>query len=119
MADGDLAPLTPAAFQVLLALARGDAHGYGIMGFVHDVTRGSARLSPGTLYRTLGKLAEDGLVEEAPGTHEDHPHDSRRRYYRLTQTGRSTAAHEAARLDRLVTEAGRAGLLDLHEVSPA
>ncbi|MFI5587916.1 PadR family transcriptional regulator [Amycolatopsis sp. NPDC051758] len=106
MADGN--PLTPAAFQVLLALAAGPggrAHGYGIMGFVAEVTDGAVQLGPGTLYRTLTRLAADGLAEELPGE------DSRRRYYRITPAGREAASHEASLLRRLVAAAGDAGLL--------
>ncbi|WP_370968416.1 PadR family transcriptional regulator [Amycolatopsis sp. cg9] len=110
MADGN--PLTPAAFQVLLALANGAggrAHGYGIMGFVAEVTGGAVQLGPGTLYRTLTRLAADGLAEELPGE------DSRRRYYRITPAGRAAAAREAAMLGRLVAAAGDAGLLGREE----
>jgi DNA-binding PadR family transcriptional regulator len=107
----NLAPLTPAAFQVLLALARGPVHGYAIMGFVEDVTGGAVRLGPGTLYRTIGRLVADGLVEEADGADPDAPPDARRRYYRLTGPGRRAATAEAARLARLVDAAGEAGLL--------
>ncbi|MFD8497665.1 PadR family transcriptional regulator [Amycolatopsis sp. NPDC059657] len=105
-------PLTPAGFQVLLALAGGKAHGYGIMGFISEVTGGSVQLGPGTLYRTLARLAADGLLEEVPDAREDEPHDARRRYYRLTTRGRRRAAEEAALLGRLVAAADQAGLLD-------
>ncbi len=81
------------------------------MGFVDEVSGGDAQLGPGTLYRTLARLVADGLVEEAPDASEDQPHDSRRRYYRLTGTGRQAAAREAEFLGRLVAVAGRAGLL--------
>ncbi|EME53327.1 PadR family transcriptional regulator [Amycolatopsis decaplanina] len=113
MADGN-PQLTPAAFQTLLALANGRggrAHGYAIMGFVDQVSGGTAQLGPGTLYRTLARLVADGLVEEAPDASEDQPHDSRRRYYRLTSTGRDVATREAEFLSRLVAVAGQAGLL--------
>ncbi|WET78416.1 PadR family transcriptional regulator [Amycolatopsis sp. QT-25] len=110
MADGN-PQLTPAAFQTLLALARGRAHGYAIMGFVDEVSGGTAQLGPGTLYRTLARLVADGLAEEAPDAGEDQPHDSRRRYYRLTRAGRAVAAREAEFLSRLVAVAGQAGLL--------
>lgn len=111
MADGKLPPLTPAAFQVMLALAGGPAHGYRIMGFVHDVTAGEVQLGPGTLYRTLARLSADGLVEETHGRRTDEPHDARRRYYRLTGLGWRTASREAELQARLVDAATRVGLL--------
>jgi DNA-binding PadR family transcriptional regulator len=108
-------PLTPAAFQVLLALAAGEAHGYAVMRFVEQVTAGSVRLGPGTLYRTIGRLLADGLVEEVEGGDPGAPHDARRRYYRLTQLGRQAARVEAAQLERLVAAAMHAGLLPSEE----
>jgi DNA-binding PadR family transcriptional regulator len=111
----NLTPLTPAAFQVLLALARGPVHGYAIMGFAEDVTGGAVRLGPGTLYRTIGRLVADGLVEEADRADPDAPHDARRRYYRLTPLGRQAAQAEAALLARMVAAADHAGLLPAKE----
>jgi DNA-binding PadR family transcriptional regulator len=104
-------PLTPAAFQVLLALAAGQAHGYAVMQFVEQVTAGTVRLGPGTLYRTIARLLADGLVEEAEGGDPAAPHDARRRYYRLTPLGRQAAQAEAALLQRLAAAAIQAGLL--------
>jgi DNA-binding PadR family transcriptional regulator len=112
MADRNAPPLTPAGFQVLLALAGGAAHGYGVMRFVEDLSDGSVRLGPGTLYRTLQRLVADGLVIEVEGAGESaEPHDARRRYYELTELGRSAARHEAELLSRLVAVATDAGLL--------
>ncbi|SFP32255.1 Transcriptional regulator PadR-like family protein [Amycolatopsis arida] len=111
MADGTPPAVTPAAFQVLLALARGRAHGYAIMGFVGEITDGAVQLGPGTLYRTLARLAADGLVEEAPEERADEPHDARRRYYRLTRLGWEVARREAELVDRLAAAAAAAGLL--------
>ncbi|MDV6011693.1 PadR family transcriptional regulator [Haloechinothrix sp. LS1_15] len=107
-------PVTPAAFQVLLALASGQAHGYRIMGFISELTGGSVQIGPGTLYRTLGRLVADGLVEQAPGPEDpgDAPHDARRRYYRLTEQGWQVARREAALHARLAQAAADAGLLD-------
>ncbi|WP_158887009.1 PadR family transcriptional regulator [Amycolatopsis anabasis] len=110
MADGNPPPLTPAAFQVVLALAGGKAHGYGIMGFVNELTGGSVQLGPGTLYRTLARLAADGLVEEITGMRENEPHDARRRYYRLTDLGWRAAVRETELLQRLLDAAADAGL---------
>jgi DNA-binding PadR family transcriptional regulator len=108
-------PLTPAAFQVLLALAAGDAHGYAVMRLVEQVTAGTVRLGPGTLYRTIGRLLADGLVEETHGGDPAAPHDARRRYYRLTPLGRQAAKDEAALLQRMVAAATEAGLLPTKE----
>lgn len=106
-----LPELTPAAFQVLLALATGEAHGYAVMKFVEDLTDGAVRLAPGTLYRTMARLVADGLVEETDRSDPRAPHDARRRYYRLTRQGRRVARDEAAMLARLVDAAETAGLL--------
>jgi DNA-binding PadR family transcriptional regulator len=103
-------PLTPAGFQVLLALAAGPAHGYAVMRFVEEVSDGTVRLGPGTLYRTLQRLVADGLVVEVASESEE-PHDARRRYYELTAQGREAASREAGLLARLVQFAADAGLL--------
>ena len=115
MTVNSVPPLTPAAFQVLLALAAGEAHGYAVMRFVEQVTAGSVRLGPGTLYRTIGRLLADGLVKEVEGGDPAAPHDARRRYYRLTPLGRQAAEAEAAQLERLVAAATQAGLLPAKE----
>ncbi|RZS32803.1 PadR family transcriptional regulator [Herbihabitans rhizosphaerae] len=111
MADRNPPPLTPAGYQVLLALADGKAHGYAVMRFVEDVTNGSVQLGPGTLYRTIARLVADGLVEEVSGD-DSEPHDARRRYYRMTSLGIDAAKRETDLLARLVGVAENAGLLD-------
>ena len=108
---GDLLPLTPAALNVLLALADGERHGYGIMLEVRERTGGRVRLGPGTLYGAIKRLKEGGVIEESgerpePGTEED---DDRRRYYRLTGFGGEVLAAEVERLDGLVRTARRKG----------
>jgi DNA-binding PadR family transcriptional regulator len=108
-------PLTPAAFQVLLALAAGHSHGYAVMRFVEQITDATVRLGPGTLYRTIGRLLADGLVEEVEGGDPAAPHDARRRYYRLTPLGRQAAQAEATLLQRLTAAATQAGLLPTKE----
>jgi DNA-binding PadR family transcriptional regulator len=117
MAVNPIPPLTPAAFQVLLAVAAGHAHGYAVMQFVEQVTAGTVRLGPGTLYRTIGRLLADGLVEEVEGGDPAAPHDARRRYYRLTPQGRQAAQAEAALLQRLAGAAMKAGLLPTKELT--
>jgi DNA-binding PadR family transcriptional regulator len=108
-------PLTPAAFQVLLALAAGQAHGYAVMRYLEQVTAGTVRLGPGTLYRTIGRLLADDLVEEVESGDPHAPHDARRRYYQLTPQGRQAAKAEAAQLQRLMAAATQAGLLPAKE----
>jgi DNA-binding PadR family transcriptional regulator len=104
-------PLTPAAFQVLLVLAGGEAHGYAVMQEVAELTAGAVRLGPGTLYRTIGRLLADGLIEECEGSDPDAPHDARRRRYRLTGPGRRAVEAEARLQARLLARARAAGLL--------
>lgn len=86
-------PLTPAVFAILLALADGDRHGYGIMKQAALPAGGEIKLGPGTLYGTLDRLMRDALVEETGFTDDD-----RRRYYRLTELGGRVLAAETARL---------------------
>jgi DNA-binding PadR family transcriptional regulator len=119
MAERNLPPLTPAGYQVLLALAGGKAHGYAVMRFVDDVTGGTVQLGPGTLYRTIARLVADGLVEEVAGRSGGEPHDARRRYYRLTPLGRTAARRETELMARLVEVAAAAGLLGSNRRSTA
>lgn len=102
--------LTPAGFQVLLAVASGHTHGYAVMSFVEKTTEGAVRLGPGTLYRTLARLVADGLVTETSGSHDDAPHEARRRYYRLTSAGEQAAREEISMMTRMLAVAAEAGL---------
>jgi DNA-binding PadR family transcriptional regulator len=95
-------PLTPADFNILLALADGEKHGYGIMQEITTHTGGKLRLGPGTLYGAIKRLLEDGLIEESGKRPDPAPDDERRRYYRLTEFGQRVAAADAARLEELV-----------------
>jgi DNA-binding PadR family transcriptional regulator len=92
--------LTPAVFHVLLALAGGERHGYGILKDVLEHTAGEVRLGPGTLYGTLQRLMESGWVAEAPAR--GRQADERRRYYRITTAGRRALEGEVDRLDTLL-----------------
>jgi DNA-binding PadR family transcriptional regulator len=96
------APLTPAAFHILLALADRERHGYGIMQEVAALTEGRVRLGPGTLYRSIKALLAEGLIEESSERPDPALDDERRRYYRLTEQGRGVAQAEAERLASLV-----------------
>jgi DNA-binding PadR family transcriptional regulator len=104
-------PLPPATFHILLALADGEQHGYAIMKGVAARSEGTVRLGPGTLYGSLKRLLEAGLVEES-GEHADPERgDERRRYYRLTAFGLAVARAEARRLEALVRAARRKKLI--------
>ena len=110
-AQSSQAPLTPAVFHILLALAEGERHGYAIMRDVARQSGGRMRLGPGTLYGSLRRLLEDGLIEETESRPDPALDDERRRYYRLTLEGRRVAGVEAARLDDLARAARERGLL--------
>jgi DNA-binding PadR family transcriptional regulator len=98
----DLLPLTPAILHILLALADGEKHGYAIMQDVAALTGGQMKLVPGTLYRSIKKMLDDGLIEEAEERPDPALDDERRRYYRLTPFGERAAAAEIRRLAHLV-----------------
>jgi DNA-binding PadR family transcriptional regulator len=107
----ELLPLTPAVFHIMLALADGERHGYGIMLEVDRITAGQLRLGPGTLYRSIQRMLVDGLIVERKDAVDPEVDDERRRYYRLTQLGLSVARSEAQRLTDLVKVAKKRGLL--------
>jgi DNA-binding PadR family transcriptional regulator len=105
-----LLPLAPATFHVLLSLADGDRHGYAILQEVAARTGGEVKLSATTLYRSMHRMLEDGLVvelRERPAAVFD---DERRRYYRVTPLGIAVARAEVRRLSQLVAMAGAKGL---------
>ncbi|MGP8245808.1 MAG: PadR family transcriptional regulator [Bryobacteraceae bacterium] len=95
-------PLKPNWFHVLLSLAEKEQHGYGIMQEVLERTDGKVRLWPATLYGTLKRLIEEGLIEESGDRPAAELDDARRRYYRLTRLGRKVLAAESQRLEDLV-----------------
>jgi DNA-binding PadR family transcriptional regulator len=96
-------PLSPAALHILLSLAAEDLHGYGIMQEVARQSEGQYKLGPGTLYDNLQKLIQKGLIQEVGQRGGDD--DPRRRYYRLSRTGREVLSLETNRLDAVVREA--------------
>jgi DNA-binding PadR family transcriptional regulator len=106
-----LLPLTPAVFHIMLALADGECHGYGIMLEVEKLSQGSLRLGPGTLYRSIQRMLVDGLIEERKDAGDSEDDDERRRYYRLTKLGLDVAKAEAQRLAVLVKAARQRDLL--------
>jgi DNA-binding PadR family transcriptional regulator len=115
---GDLLPLTPVALNVLLALADGERHGYGIMLEVRERTGGRVRLGPGTLYGAVRRLKEGGVIEESGERPDSESDDERRRYYRLTGFGGEVLAAEVERLDGLVRAARRKGAFPAPKPSP-
>jgi DNA-binding PadR family transcriptional regulator len=95
----ELLPLTPAVFNILLALADGEKHGYGIMLEVEAKTNGQVLMGPGTLYGSIKRMLTAGLIEESDERVDPEMDDPRRRsYYRLTDLGRRTLRMEAQRL---------------------
>jgi len=98
-------PLRPVEFHILLALAGDELHGYAIMQEVARLTEGDLRIEPGTLYRALHRMLQDGWVVESGRRPAADVDDERRRYYRLTPLGRKVATAEADRLSRLVAVA--------------
>ena len=100
-------PLTPISFEILLALAGGDRHGYAILQIVEQRLTGVLPMRTGTIYRALARLLDEGLIERAAGD----DRDDRRRNYRLTALGRKTARAEAERLADQVAAARSQRLL--------
>jgi DNA-binding PadR family transcriptional regulator len=98
----DFLPLKPNWFHVLLSLADQEQHGYGIMQEVLVRTGGKVRLWPATLYGTLKRLIEEGLIAESGDRPTAEFDDARRRYYQLTHLGRRVLAGESERLEDLV-----------------
>ena len=106
--DRELLPLTPAVFYILFALAEGEKHGYAIMKEVEDVSGGQFTMGPGTLYTTIQRLLEIGLIDEASGSSNS---ERRRRYYRLLRRGRQILEAELNRMESLVRSAHRRKLV--------
>ena len=91
----DASTLTPAVFHILLALAKSARHGLGIADEVLDATGGTIRLGPGTLYRSLKEMMRDGFVDEVAAPRGDE--DPRRKFYRITPSGKKRLRREAER----------------------
>lgn len=102
-----LLPLTPIAFEILMALIDEDRHGYAVLQHVEQRVGSVLPLRTGTLYRALARLMDDALIEQVDGDDTD----PRRRYYRITTLGRDTAKAEARRLEDQVAAARRHKLL--------
>jgi DNA-binding PadR family transcriptional regulator len=107
-------PLTSVVFDILITLASGDRHGYLILTDIRERT--GAALRPGSLYRALNRLLDDGLIEELGERPDPTVDDERRRYYRITPLGRRVAARETTRLDTQIRAARAARLADRHRL---
>ena len=100
----DLLPLPPATFNVLLALGARERHGYAIMSEVERLSAGAIRMGPGTLYGTLKRLVDTGLIVETESRLAED--DERRRYYRLSELGAQVLTAETHRLQEMMSRAG-------------
>lgn len=112
--------MTPAMFALLLALTRGEQHGYGLAAAVELLTAGRVRLVPGTLYRTLQRMRVDGLIEETavdPAAVRADRRAERQRRYRITPSGRAAARREVEYLATLLASDAATALLSEDEPS--
>lgn len=107
----ELLPLTPAVFNILLALADGEKHGYGIMLEVEVNTEGQMHMGPGTLYGSIKRMLKAGFIAESDERPDPELDDQRRRYYRMTGLGRKELGAEAERLASQVKVARAKDLL--------
>src|SRR6266536_2040708 len=98
-------PLPAAAFHILVALTEGSRHGYAIMKDVAATTQGEVKLNPGTLYTTIKRLLDDGLIRETAAPAGADSTDERRRYYSITPLGRRVARAELTLLRGLIDHA--------------
>ena len=101
-------PLPPAALHIVLALNRGERHGYAIMSDVEQLSDGVIRMGPGTLYGTIKKLVGQGIIEQTDSRIDPELDDQRRKYYCLTALGEAVSAAEIQRLANLIERTRRA-----------
>lgn len=101
------APLTPAVLHILLALATEERHGYGIMKQVESESHGKVKMGPGTLYGSLGRMLEAGLIRESEKRVDPELDDERRIYYEISALGRTTLAAELQRYREVLAVARR------------
>jgi len=98
-------PLNHADFHILLALADEERHGYGIMLHVEELTEGAVHLGPGTLYTSIKRLLDSGMIRESGDRPDAEFDDQRRRYYRLTKLGHKLLSAETERMERMLQHA--------------
>jgi DNA-binding PadR family transcriptional regulator len=101
------APLTPAVLHILLAVSATERHGYGIMKQVESDSRGKVKMGPGTLYGSIGRMIDAGLIRESDRKIDPEMDDERRVYYRITALGQKSLAAELARYREVVAVAGQ------------
>lgn len=104
-------PLTPAVFHILLVLSTRERHGYGIMKQVEEESKGRVNMGPGTLYGSLGRMIDAGLIRESGKKIDPEMDDERRVYYQLTGPGRKALAAELDRYREIVAVAQRKSLI--------
>ncbi len=104
------APLTPAVLHILLALSTRERHGYGIMKQVAADSQDKVKMGPGTLYGSIGRMLEAGLIAESDKKIDPELDDERRVYYKITGLGRKTLAAELERYREVVSVAKLKGL---------
>ena len=104
-------PLTPAVFHILLALACGDRHGYALMKQVEEDSDGEVKMGPGTLYGSLKRMLDAGLIRESDKRVDPELDDERRIYYQITPAGRQALARDVERYRALVTIARKRNIL--------
>ena len=100
-------PLTPAVLHILLALSTEERHGYGIMKQVESESQGKVKMGPGTLYGSLGRMIEAGLIRESDKKVDPELDDERRVYYKIAALGQATLAAELERYREVVAVAGK------------
>lgn len=101
--ENQIPPLTPAVFHILLALSTGERHGYGIMKQVEKDSQGKVSMGAGTLYGSLKRMLDSGLVKESDKRVDPEMDDERRIYYQITGIGAKALAAELERYQRIVT----------------
>jgi len=104
-------PVKPSVFSILMVLSEGDSHGYGIKKEVEARSNKQVRLEPGTLYRVIGKLLDDGLIGETNHNPDETNDDERRRYYTLLPLGRQVLVAETERLASMIDSARSRNLI--------
>ncbi len=105
MSDTKQSPLTPAVFHILLALSTAERHGYGIMKQVEMDSLGSVKMGAGTLYGSLKRMLDAGLVKESDKRIDPQMDDARRVYYAITGAGEKALARELERYQRVIARA--------------